>query len=64
MKDKNLALKAAGIVFLLVAIMHLVRLLYRVRILIGGHRMPMFPSWIGFVVALGLGLWMYAASKE
>jgi hypothetical protein len=64
MKDKNLALKTAGVVFLLVAIVHLLRLFLRVNIFISGHRVTFVVSWLGFIFALLLGLWMYTASKD
>ncbi len=64
MKDKNMALKAAGVIFLLVAIMHLLRVLFKVRLSVAGHPVQMYVSWIGFLVALLMGIWMYVASKR
>ena len=64
MKEKNMALKVAGLVFLLVAIMHLLRLLLKVQVFVGDINVRLYLSFIGFVVALLLAIWMFAASKK
>jgi hypothetical protein len=64
MKDKNLALKVAGTMFLLVAIMHLLRLLLKTHVYVGSHHVRLLLSLVGFVVALLMGLWMFSASKK
>ena len=64
MNDKNMALKVAGTVFLLVAIMHLLRLLLKVQLSVAGNNVRLYMSLIGFVVALLLAMWMFAASKK
>ena len=64
MKDKDMALKVAGVIFLLVAIMHLLRLLLRAQVSVAGTNVRLYVSLIGFVVALLLAMWMFAASKK
>jgi len=64
MKDKDMALRVAGVVFLLVAIMHLLRLLLRVQVSVGNTHVRLYLSLIGFVVALLMAIWMFAASKK
>ena len=64
MKDKDMALRVAGVIFLLVAIMHLLRLLLRVQISVAGIHLRLYVSLIGFVVALLLAIWMFAACKK
>ena len=41
----------AGVIFALVALVHLVRIYFGWSIVIGGWSVPMWPSWIAFVVA-------------
>ena len=57
------ASKVAGIVFLLVAVMHLLRFLFKVEAVIGGFTVPLWYSLIGSVIALLLSLWMFKADK-
>lgn len=64
MKNKDRALKAAGVVFLLVAMMHLLRLLLKVQLSVGGTNLGLSFSLIGFVVALSLAMWMFASSRK
>lgn len=64
MENKDRALKAAGVVFLLVAIMHLLRLFLKVQLSVAGTNLGLSLSLIGFVAALSLAIWMFAASKK
>ena len=62
--NKNLALFVSGIVFGLVAIGHLLRVIYQIQLVAAGHILPMNISYIGFVIALVLSIWMFVASKK
>jgi len=42
--------RVSAIIFVLVALAHLARLIYSSSIIIDGETIPMFVSWIGFVV--------------
>jgi hypothetical protein len=44
----------AGMIFALVALLHLVRIIIGWSVVIGDWSVPMWVSWIGFVVAGGL----------
>jgi len=59
-----MALKVAGAVFLLVALLHLARLVFKFSILVGHHPVPLWANAIGFVIALGLSVWMFKALKK
>lgn len=61
---KNTALNVAGLVFLIVATVHLLRLYYKFDIIINGYLVPLKFNMIGFVIALVLALWMFAASRS
>jgi hypothetical protein len=45
----------AGIIFAVVALFHVVRIFMDWPVMIGEWSVPMLVSWIGFVVAGGLG---------
>jgi len=60
----RLPLTVAGIVFALVALMHLLRVIYQWPILIATMSIPMYVSMIGFVVALALAIWMFVARSK
>ena len=56
------ALMVAGIVFGIVALMHLLRLIYKSEVMIAGRIIPMWVSIAGFVIPLILSIWMFMAS--
>jgi len=60
----NLALKAAGIVFLLVSVLHLLRVLLKFELIIAGYSVPVWLNLVGFVLSLLLSLWMFKSAKE
>lgn len=64
MLNKNTALMIAGIVFGVVALVHLLRLAYMVEIVIGGYVVPMWASALGFVVATVFSIIMLMARKK
>jgi hypothetical protein len=53
------ALLTAGIIFLIVSIMHLLRLLLKVEVKVKNCVLPMWLSVLGVVVPLFLSLWMF-----
>ena len=55
------ALLVAGIIFSVGALVHLLRLCIRFEVRIGGWNVPFWFSAVGFPVALGLAVWMFAA---
>lgn len=59
----QLALKAAGIIFLLVSILHFMRLIFKVEVTMGGFVIPLWLSFIGFAIATLLSVWMFKAVK-
>lgn len=63
---KNTALTVAGIVFLIVAAAHALRILYGIDIVIAGRNIPVWPSSVAFVISIALTIWMFvvAGKKE
>jgi len=57
------ALLTAGIIFLIVSILHLLRALSRTEVKIGNYIMPIWLSVLGFVFPLLLSLWMFSLVK-
>jgi len=58
------ALITAGIIFLIVCFLHLLRLVFRVKVTIGKFAIPLWASAIGAVILLLLSLWMIRAMRE
>lgn len=54
----------AVLVFSLVAAAHLVRLLFRLEIAIGGTAVPMWVSVVGFFVAATLAFALFREGRE
>ena len=63
MEPKKAALNVAGIIFLLVAIIHLVRSIFNVQVMIGSFEVPSFYSLIAAAVAFTLSLWMFKSVR-
>ena len=47
----------SGVLFSLVAVAHLLRLVYQLPIEVDGKTVPMLLSWIGFIVPASLAVW-------
>ncbi len=60
---KRAALVVAGIIFSLVALAHLLRLIYHWPINVDGYHVSMQVSTIGLIITIILAIWMFAAAK-
>lgn len=58
------ALITSGIIFAIIAIIHLVRIFYRSTIIVAGVDIPIWVSAIGLVVSALLSIWMFMASMS
>ncbi|HTM64318.1 MAG TPA: hypothetical protein VL360_07430 [Gammaproteobacteria bacterium] len=58
--NQGTALFVAGIVFAIVAIIHLLRLVTKFDIIIAGKHIPLWVNVVGLIVAGGLSWWMFA----
>lgn len=56
---EKIALLTAGIIFLLVAFLHLMRYFLKLEVRVGSFIVPVWLSLLGFVVAFSLSLWMF-----
>ena len=54
----------SGILFALVALAHLFRVVYSVSVQVDGSELPMFVSWVGFVIPAGLAVWAFRLSRR
>lgn len=61
--NKNSPLTVAGIIFTIVAIVHLLRLLFNWGMIINGYVIPMWFSVLGLIIATLLAIWMFVARK-
>lgn len=64
MLGKNNALLVAGIVFAIVALLHLYRLIDSTVVFIGPYLLPMWVSLVGLMVAILLAIWMLIARNQ
>ena len=62
--NKNAALLIAGIIFDVVSLMHLLRIWLTVKITIADYVVPMWTSWVGFIVAFILSLVMFMVRRR
>jgi hypothetical protein len=54
----------SGVLFSLVALAHLLRIVYGMAIQVDDYVVPMFVSWIGLAVPAGLAVWAFRISRE
>ncbi len=47
----------SGVLFSLVALAHLLRIVYGMSVQVDDYVVPMSVSWVGFVVPAGLAFW-------
>lgn len=62
--NKDLPLIVAGIIFSIVAIVHLTRLFLKFGLIIAGYPVPLSFNGVGFVIAAILAIWMFKASRR
>jgi hypothetical protein len=62
--SKTIALIIAGVIFLIVSILHLVRLVMKLRVTIGQTEVPINMSIVGLIVGLILSAWMFMAALK
>ena len=53
----------SGVLFALVALAHLLRIVYGMSIIVDDFVVPMLVSWIGLVVPGALALWAFRISR-
>jgi len=63
MLNKNNALITAGVIFAIVAVLHLSRLATKFQVVVGGYEIPIWANVGGSLVAGLLAIWMFAAAK-
>ncbi len=56
---QKLFLVLAAAIFLLISMLHLFRIYAHLSIVVGCYTVPMWLSYIGFPVSLGLSIWAY-----
>lgn len=62
---KRAPLIVAGIIFTIVALVHLLRILYHWKIIIGAYHAPVLVSIVGLIVTAILAIWMfYSAARD
>lgn len=54
----------SGVFFSLVALAHLLRIVYGMSIQVNEFAVPMFVSWVGFVVPAILSYWALRISRR
>ncbi len=64
MKNKNLGLRVAGTVFAVIALVHLLRVIFQVDAVFGGKQVPHAASVIAFFVTAALSGWMWRLSNR
>lgn len=61
---KNQALLVSGLIFALIAIVHLLRIFYPFSIFISGVSIPLWVNGIAFILFSLLSIWMFRSFYE
>ncbi len=61
---KNTPLVTGGIIFLLIALLHFVRLVTHTQVFVGSREIPLNSSIIALIITAVLGIWLLAAAKQ
>ena len=56
--------RVSAVIFVVVALAHLARVIYGSSIVIDGETIPIFVSWIGFVVPGALAYWGFQGAQS
>ena len=64
MTNQRFGLRIAGLIFALIAIVHVIRLIVGLQIQIGAQTIPMWPSVVAAVVFGVLGLWFWRLANR
>jgi hypothetical protein len=59
MRSQITGLRVASVVFGLMALAQLVRLITHPAMYVAGSPMPLWPSFLGFIIMGGLSFWMW-----
>ncbi len=59
----SLAVIVSAIIFLIVAVLHLLRFIFKIGVRIGNYTVPLWFSIPGFVFPFLLGLWLFVSCK-
>jgi hypothetical protein len=62
--NKSTPLIMAGLVFSVVALAHLLRLIYRWDVMIAGVEIPMTVSIAAVILAFALAIWMFITASR
>lgn len=62
--NKTRPLVVAGIIFSVMAVMHLLRLLYHWEVVIAGLIIPMWVSVLALIVGGILAIWLFVAASR
>ena len=54
----------SGVFFSLVALAHLLRIVYGMSVQIVDYAVPMMASWVALFVPAGLAFWAFRVSRE
>lgn len=52
-------LVTAGVIFLLVSLLHLLRLIFKIKVMVGNFMVPLWFSAVGFIAPLLLAFWVF-----
>lgn len=55
--DQHTYTRLTGVIFLLIAVLHLLRILYRWGAVIGGWSVPLWLSWVALIIGAYLAWW-------
>jgi hypothetical protein len=62
-ESKKAALNTAGVVFLIISILQLLRVIFKPEVIVAGNVIPLWPNAIAFALFFLLSLWMFKSNR-
>ncbi|KTC83589.1 hypothetical protein [Legionella cincinnatiensis] len=62
--SKRIPLVVAGVIFSLVALLHLLRIFFHWKIIIAEYNVSMLASVVAFIIITFIALWMFIAAAK
>ena len=62
--EQRLGLRIAGLIFLLIALIHVFRVAAHIEVQIAGRDIPMWASPLAAIIFGGLGIWFWILAKR
>jgi hypothetical protein len=62
--DQRFGLRLSAVIFVIIAVVHVIRMAVHLELRIGDQPIPMWPSVLATIIFGSLGIWMWRLSNR